>query len=144
MVDILISAFFQIFLIKFFVFPALDLRSVAVLQLHRYELLQGRHQLCWSGQLHYRIPHQKDHQGADHHLQVRLYHRAPEADLRTVHRLHPELQDRLRQPVPHRVLHPLHSGRLCGYRRAVEGCVQRGRSAEHRGARCHLWSVRKS
>ena len=36
-------------------------------------------------------------------------------------------------------LHPLHSGRLCGYRCAVEGCVQRGRSAEHRGARCHLW-----
>ena len=32
-----------------------------------------------------------------------------------------------------------HAGRLCGYRRAVEGCVQRGRSAEHRGTRCHLW-----
>ena len=45
----------------------------------------------------------------------------PEADLRSVHRIHPELQDRLREPVPYRLLHPVHSGRLRCHRRAVEG-----------------------
>ena len=36
-------------------------------------------------------------------------------------RIHPELQDRLREPVPYRLLHPVHSGRLRCHRRAVEG-----------------------
>ena len=43
-------------------------------------------------------------------------------------------------PLPYCVLHPLHSGRLCCYRRSVEGCIQCGRPAQHRSARCHLWS----
>ena len=38
-----------------------------------------------------------------------------------VHRIHPELQDRLREPVPYRLLHPVHSGRFRCHRRAVEG-----------------------
>ena len=53
------------------------------------------------------------------YLPVLLHHRAPEADLRAVHRLHPELQHQVRQRVPYGLLHPLHPGRLCGHRRAV-------------------------
>ncbi len=93
----------------------------------------------WPAATTSRLYHHQDHQGAAHHLQVRLHHRAPEADLRAVHRIHPELQDRMRQPVPYRVLHPsilavLLRSPFCGRR------VQRGRPAQHRAARCHLWS----
>ena len=42
-----------------------------------------------------------------------------------VHRLHPELQDRMREPVPYRLLHSVHSGRLRCHRRSVEGCLPR-------------------
>ena len=65
----------------------------------------------------------QDHQGAAHHLQVRLHHRALKLVFALFIAYHPELQDRMRQPVPHGVLHPLHSGRLCCNRRSVEGCV---------------------
>ena len=40
----------------------------------------------------------------------------------------------MRQPVPYRVLHSLHPRRLRCHRRAVEGCVQQGRPAQHRAA----------
>ncbi len=68
-------------IIGFVVFKAVPLRSVAVLQLHRYELLQERHPVRWSGQLHHGLYHHQDHQGAAHHLQVRFHHRAAEAGL---------------------------------------------------------------
>ena len=99
---------------------------------------KGRHQLCWSGQLHYRISHQKIAKALMRHLQVR----AITVPLKLIFALFIAyiLNFKIACVRPVRTVYyiPLHSGRLCGYRRAV-GCVQRGRSAEHRGARCHLW-----
>ena len=40
-----------------------------------------------------------------HHLPLCPHHRSPQADFCFVHRLHPELQDQVRQPVPYHLLH---------------------------------------
>ena len=57
--------------------------------------------------------------------------RMTQADFCFVHRLHPELQDQVRQPVPYHLLHSLHPGRLCSHCRSVEGTVQRGWHHQH-------------
>ena len=101
----------------------LSLRLFPVLQLYRLGPDAGR-PLDRPGELRQGVHHTPECEGVAGDVCLRLHDGAVEADLCAVHRLHPELQDQGRGPVPHGVLRAVHPGRFHGHRGAVARAVQ--------------------